>query len=63
MKYYFYIVRQAGVKHQAVGALSGLNTKGTDDFDINDDIPIMAVVKRSEQIQRSHQQDSRRDSY
>lgn len=57
MEYNFDIVNRAGVKHQAADALSRLLTKGTDNSDIYEEIPIMAVatpaLKRLSNVQDS----------
>lgn len=42
------IAHGAHVKHQGADGLSRLPTKGTDDSDINDEIPIIAVAIHAE---------------
>lgn len=46
MEYYFDIAHRTGVKHQAADVLSRLRTRGTDQFDINDEISVMVVTTR-----------------
>lgn len=42
-KFEFDVVHQAGVRHQAIGALSPLLTAGHDDMPLNGDVVILAI--------------------
>lgn len=48
MEYGFDIVYRATVKYHSTGAVSRFPTKGGDDSDVNDKIPIMVVAMRLE---------------
>lgn len=54
MEYEFDIVCWHCIKHQSADVLSLLNIEGTDESDIDDNIPIMAVVIRAQLGQDKH---------
>lgn len=47
-EYDFDIIQRAGVKHQAAGALSRLQTTGKDDTPPEVDLPLIAIDARSD---------------
>lgn len=46
MKYEFDTVYRGAIKHKASGVISGLSSRGTDDFDFFNEIRILAVARQ-----------------